>query len=95
MSNDIVSLTKKAMNMHLRHIVDDVCMEIQNHLLFDYLGIVEKKIEEYGSVGGAVRVLRASIGDTIKQLLDLDDAGVNKKPKSQIIDYYTEHKLKK
>ncbi|MDR1071289.1 MAG: hypothetical protein LBL21_01440 [Rickettsiales bacterium] len=96
MNKDIVAFAKKALNRHLRHIVDDVFIEIQEHMLGDYLHLIEKRIIA-DDLGGkkVASALRADIGMAIKTLLDLDDAGANKKPKSHLIDHYTEHKLKK
>jgi hypothetical protein len=96
MDKDIVSFARKALNRHLKHIVDDVFVEIQENMLGDYLRLIEKRIVAGGSGDSKmVRILWADIGDAIKKLLNLDDAGIGKKPKSHLIDRYTEHKLKK
>ncbi|MDR1071858.1 MAG: hypothetical protein LBL21_04415 [Rickettsiales bacterium] len=96
MNKDIIAFARKALDRHLKHIVDDVFIEIQENMLGDYLRLIEKRIVA-GDLGGkkVASALRADIGMAIKTLLDLDDAGVSKKPKSHLIDHYTEHKLKK
>ena len=71
----------------VRNITDHVFMAIQNdeELMRDY----QTNVNRYG-----LDTLNIAIGKKIKTLLDLDDDGVNDKPKSHLIKVYTYHKVK-
>ena len=70
-----------------RNITDHVFMSIQSddELMRDY----QTNVNRFG-----LDNLNMAIGKKIKTLLDLDDDGVNDKPKSHLIKVYTYHKVK-
>jgi len=71
----------------IRNITDHVFMSIQNdeELMRDY----QTNVNRYG-----LQNLNMAIGMKIKTLLDLDNDGENKNPKSHLIKIYTYHKVK-
>jgi len=71
----------------VRDITDHLFLSIQNDeaLIRDYL----TNVNRYG-----LDTLNMAIGEKIKTLLDLDDDGMNDKPKSHLIKAFTYHKVK-
>jgi hypothetical protein len=71
----------------IRDITDHLFLSIQHNdeLMREYM----TNVNRYG-----LETLNMAIGDKVKTLLNLENDGINDKPKSNLIKTYSYHKLK-